>query len=212
MGEKASIPRICAMDWRISWCASADAKENPSRFAIQVEAIFAWLIEIKQRVQGQFAAPDEPVMRTPWSTDRTRFCYTPNITKNTMKRVLTYGTFDLFHIGHIRLLARAKALGDHLAVGLSTDDFNHIKGKKSVFSYQERFMILSSIRYVDTVFPESSWDQKLSDIREHKIDLFVIGNDWAGKFDFLKVHCEVLYLPRTEGISSTYLKNLLAEG
>lgn len=128
-----------------------------------------------------------------------------------MKRVLTYGTFDLFHIGHIRILERARALGDYLVVGLSTDEFNHKKGKKSVFSYPERFAILQSIRHVDKVIPENNWEQKLDDVLAHEISTFVIGDDWEGKFDFLAPHCEVVYLPRTTGISTTYIKYLLSE-
>jgi glycerol-3-phosphate cytidylyltransferase len=128
-----------------------------------------------------------------------------------MRRVLTYGTFDLFHVGHIRLLERARALGDYLVVGLSTDEFNLGKGKSSVFSYPERFAILSAIRHVDKIIPEGSWDQKVSDVLANKIDVFVIGDDWEGKFDFLKSHCEVTYLPRTAGISTTYIKYLISE-
>ncbi len=128
-----------------------------------------------------------------------------------MKRVLTYGTFDLFHIGHIRLLERARALGDSLVVGLSTDEFNLKKGKKSVFSYPERYAILSAIRHVDKVIPENNWEQKMDDVLAHEIDVFVIGDDWEGKFNFLEPHCEVVYLPRTSGISTTYIKYLFSE-
>jgi glycerol-3-phosphate cytidylyltransferase len=128
-----------------------------------------------------------------------------------MRRVLTYGTFDLFHVGHIRLLERARALGDFLVVGLSTDEFNLGKGKSSVFSYAERFAILSALRHVDKIIPEDNWDQKVSDVLANEIDVFVIGDDWQGKFDFLKSHCEVTYLPRTAGISTTYIKYLIAE-
>ena len=128
-----------------------------------------------------------------------------------MKRVLTYGTFDLFHVGHIRLLERARALGDYLVVGLSTDEFNLGKGKTSVFSYSERFSILTGIRHVDQVIPEVNWDQKLTDVIRNEIDVFVMGDDWEGRFDFLKSHCEVVYLPRTGGISTTYIKYLIAE-
>jgi glycerol-3-phosphate cytidylyltransferase len=128
-----------------------------------------------------------------------------------MRRVLTYGTFDLFHVGHIRLLERARALGDYLVVGLSTDEFNLVKGKNSVFSYAERSAILSALRHVDKIIPEDNWDQKLSDVLANEIDVFVIGDDWQGKFDFLKSHCEVTYLPRTAGISTTYIKYLISE-
>jgi len=128
-----------------------------------------------------------------------------------MKRVLTYGTFDLFHIGHIRLLERARSLGDYLVVGLSTDEFNLGKGKKSVFGYAERSAILTAVRHVDKIIPENNWEQKLDDVIANKIDIFVMGDDWEGKFDFLKPHCEVVYLPRTSGISSTYIKYLISE-
>jgi glycerol-3-phosphate cytidylyltransferase len=125
------------------------------------------------------------------------------------KRVITYGTFDMFHIGHLELLKRIKELGDELIVAVSTDEFNDIKGKKTIIPYSQRAEIIKSLRYVDRVIPESSWDQKIDDIKKYDIDLFVIGDDWSGKFDFLKEHCEVLYLPRTEGISSTELKDTL---
>ena len=124
-------------------------------------------------------------------------------------RILTYGTFDLFHIGHLNLLIRAKSLGVSLAVGVSTDEFNEKKGKKSVFSYEERANIVGSIRYVDEVFPEASWDQKKTDIAAKKIDIFVMGDDWRGKFDYLEGNCKVVYLKRTDGISSSQLKRNL---
>lgn len=123
-----------------------------------------------------------------------------------MKKVLTYGTFDLLHHGHIRLLERARALGDHLTVAISTDAFNLGKGKVCTYSYEERAHIVEAIKYVDRVIPETSWDQKISDVQEYDIDIFVIGDDWKGKFDFLKDYCEVVYLPRTEGISTTEIK------
>lgn len=123
-----------------------------------------------------------------------------------MKRVLTYGTFDLLHWGHIRLLKRAKQLGDYLIVALSTDEFNAIKGKKAYHSYEERKMMLEAIRYVDLVIPEENWEQKRQDILDYHVDVFVMGDDWAGKFDELKALCEVVYLPRTEGISTTKIK------
>ena len=134
-----------------------------------------------------------------------------------MKKVITYGTFDLLHIGHIKLLKRAKALGDYLVVAVSTDEFNEIKGKKTILPYEQRVEIVKSIRYVDEVIPEESWEQKSEDIKENNIDIFAIGNDWKGKFDFLKEYCEVVYLERTKNISSTQLKeeleklNLLSE-
>jgi glycerol-3-phosphate cytidylyltransferase len=123
-----------------------------------------------------------------------------------MKKVITYGTFDLLHIGHINLLRRAKELGDYLIVGLSTDEFNLEKGKQSFQSYEYRKTMLESLRFVDEVIPEISWIQKSSDIKINEIDTFVIGDDWQGKFDQLSLHCEVTYLKRTEGISTTLLK------
>ncbi len=130
-----------------------------------------------------------------------------------MKRVLTYGTFDLLHYGHINLLRRAKALGDYLVVGLSTDEFNwNEKQKKSYFSYEERKSMLEAIRYVDLVIPECGWEQKALDVEKYHIDVFVMGDDWKGKFDFLKSQCEVVYLPRTPEISSTKIKEELHTG
>lgn len=127
-----------------------------------------------------------------------------------MKKVITYGTFDLLHYGHINLLRRAKELGDYLIVALSTDEFNWgEKRKKSFFTYDQRKKLLEAIRYVDLVIPEDSWDQKISDVKEFKVDTFVIGDDWTGKFDFLKDYCEVVYLPRTPEISTTQIKNEL---
>ena len=128
-----------------------------------------------------------------------------------MKRVLTYGTFDLLHRGHVRLLERAAALGDELIVGLSTDEFNRIKGKHAYMSYADRDYILKAIRYVDRVIPERSWDQKVADVQRYHIDTFVMGDDWQGKFDFLKDYCEVIYLPRTQDISTTKIKTDLSE-
>lgn len=124
-----------------------------------------------------------------------------------MKKVITYGTFDLLHVGHINLLRRAKALGDYLIVGLSTDHFNSLKNKKAYYSYEERKQILETIRYVDKVIPEVSWEQKIKDIIKYDIDIFVMGDDWIGEFDFLKNYCKVIYLPRTWGISTTKIKN-----
>lgn len=123
-----------------------------------------------------------------------------------MKKVLTYGTFDLLHIGHINLLRRAKELGDYLVVGLSTDSFNKEKDKKAYHSFENRKIILESIKFVDEVIPENNWDQKIQDVKDHQIDIFVMGDDWKGKFDFLKDYCEVIYLPRTIGISSSKIK------
>lgn len=124
-----------------------------------------------------------------------------------MTRVLTYGTFDLLHWGHINLLKRAKDMGDELIVAISTDEFNSIKNKKSYHSYENRKMILESIKYVDKVIPENTWDQKIQDVIANEIDIFVMGDDWEGQFDFLKDYCKVVYLPRTEGISTTQIKN-----
>lgn len=127
-----------------------------------------------------------------------------------MKTVLTYGTFDLFHHGHVRLLKRLRLLGDKLVVGLSTDEFNKRKGKVSVISYNHRKEILESVRYVDYVFPENSWEQKIEDIKREKADIFAIGDDWAGRFDHLQKHVNVVYLARTEDISTTDLKTILS--
>ncbi|MDO4517756.1 MAG: glycerol-3-phosphate cytidylyltransferase [Bacillota bacterium] len=124
-----------------------------------------------------------------------------------MRKVITYGTFDLLHYGHVNLLQRAKALGDYLIVAISTDEFNwNMKGKKCYFSYEERKHLVEAIRYVDLVIPEESWEQKVEDVKEFKVDTFVIGDDWEGKFDFLKDYCDVVYLPRTPEISSTQIK------
>ena len=125
-----------------------------------------------------------------------------------MKRILTYGTFDLLYYGHVRLLKRAKALGDYLVVALSTEEFNALKGKKSYHNYEERKEMLEALRYVDLVIPEENWEQKVNDVKEYKIDTVVMGGDWAGsdKFDYLEEYCEVVFLDRTEGISTTKIK------
>ncbi|HNX01149.1 MAG TPA: glycerol-3-phosphate cytidylyltransferase [Candidatus Cloacimonadota bacterium] len=123
-----------------------------------------------------------------------------------MVKVITYGTYDLFHYGHLQILKRLKALGDYLIVAVSTDEFNAIKGKKSVYNYFERAEIVKAIRYVDEVIPENNWEQKINDVIAHKVDIFAIGDDWEGKFDFLKEYCQVMYLPRTPEISTTQLK------
>ena len=129
-----------------------------------------------------------------------------------MKKVITYGTFDLLHYGHINLLRRAKQEGDYLIVALSTDEFNwNQKHKKSYFTYEQRKSLLEAIRYVDLVIPEEDWDQKISDVQEFRVDTFVMGDDWEGKFDFLKPYCEVKYLPRTPEISSTQIKQELKQ-
>ena len=124
-----------------------------------------------------------------------------------MKTVITYGTYDLFHIGHLNLLKRAKALGDYLIVAVSSDDFNLQKGKVCEIKDTDRMAIVEAIKYVDKVIPETSWDQKIDDVKKYNVDIFVMGDDWKGKFDFLKDYCEVVYLPRTEGISTSGLKN-----
>ncbi len=135
--------------------------------------------------------------------------YSLCIVETKLKKVLTYGTYDLLHYGHINLLKRARELGDYLVVGLSTDDFNIIKHKSSYNNYEERKLILEAIRYVDKIIPESNWEQKIHDVKSMNIDTFVIGDDWKGEFDFLKEYCEVIYLPRTEGISSRKIKTEL---
>lgn len=124
-----------------------------------------------------------------------------------MKRVITYGTFDVLHYGHINLLRRAKQLGDYLIVGLSSDNFNKIKNKSSFYTFEQRKMILESCRYVDLVIPENCWEQKILDVKMYMVDVFVMGDDWKGKFDFLKKYLEVVYLPKTPEISSTQVRN-----
>lgn len=128
-----------------------------------------------------------------------------------MKTILTYGTFDLFHVGHIRLLRRLRALGDRLIVGCSTDEFNAIKGKKSIFTYEDRSEILSACKFVDLVIPENGWEQKAQDIITHHADIFAMGDDWAGKFDHLEQEtgCTVTYLARTPDISTTQVKQVV---
>lgn len=123
-----------------------------------------------------------------------------------MKKVLTYGTFDLLHTGHINLLRRAKEYGDYLIVAISSDEFNALKGKKAYYSFEQRKAILEAIRYVDEVIAEDTWEQKTDDVKKYDVDVFVMGDDWEGDFDFLKDHCEVVYLPRTVGISTTKIK------
>ncbi|EUJ22702.1 glycerol-3-phosphate cytidylyltransferase [Listeria grandensis FSL F6-0971] len=127
-----------------------------------------------------------------------------------MKKVITYGTFDLLHWGHIKLLERAKELGDYLVVAISTDEFNQVKHKEAYHSFEHRKLILEAIRYVDEVIPESDWEQKIQDVQDHDIDIFVMGDDWKGEFDFLKDYCEVVYLPRTNGISTSKIKDDLS--
>ena len=126
-----------------------------------------------------------------------------------MKKVITYGTFDLLHYGHINLLRRARELGDYLIVAVSSDTFNLSKGKKSYFSLEQRVSMLKAIRYVDEVIVENDWGQKKNDILNNDVSVFVMGDDWKGKFDDLKEYCEVVYLPRTPEISTTQIKNEL---
>lgn len=128
-----------------------------------------------------------------------------------MKKVITYGTFDLFHIGHLNLLRRAKALGDYLVVAISSDEFNMLKDKKSYFTCAERAAVLSALEVVDEVIEEDSWEQKVIDVIDNNIDVFVMGDDWEGKFDFLEEYCEVVYLKRTGGISTTKIKKELGK-
>jgi len=124
-------------------------------------------------------------------------------------KIITYGTFDMFHIGHLRLLQQLKKLGDELIVAVSTDEFNSQKGKKVLIPYEQRAEIVANIKCVDKVIPESSWEQKVEDIKRYNIDIFAIGDDWRGQFDHLKPYCEVIYLPRTKDISTTQLKKSL---
>jgi glycerol-3-phosphate cytidylyltransferase len=126
-----------------------------------------------------------------------------------MKKVITYGTFDLLHHGHVKLLRRARALGDHLTVALSTDEFNLGKGKQSYHCYEHREEMLLAMRYVDEVIPEQTWEQKVVDVGRLRINVFVMGDDWLGRFDFLKEHCEVVYLARTPGVSTSLIKDEL---
>lgn len=123
-----------------------------------------------------------------------------------MKTVITYGTYDLLHIGHINLLRRAREMGDYLIVGLSTDTFNSVKHKKAFFTYEHRKEILEAIRFVDKVIPEETWEQKIEDVKKYKVDIFVMGDDWKGQFDFLKEFCEVVYFERTKDISTRFIK------
>jgi len=130
-----------------------------------------------------------------------------------MKTIITYGTFDLFHVGHLNLLNRAKALGDRLVVALSTDEFNlNMKNKVTAIPYEDRKAILEALRCVDLVIPENNWEQKISDVQDHNVSVFVMGDDWQGKFDFLSPYCLVHYLPRTQQISSTGIKRHIESG
>ena len=125
------------------------------------------------------------------------------------KIVLTYGTFDMFHIGHLNLLNRLKNLGSKLIVAVSTDEFNSIKGKKTLIPFEQRALIVQNIKCVDMVISEENWEQKIDDIKKYNVDIFAMGDDWKGKFDFLKDYCKVVYLPRTQNISTTELKKEL---
>ena len=122
------------------------------------------------------------------------------------KRAITYGTYDLFHIGHLRLLKRIANLADELYVAVSSDEFNALKGKKCIVPFENRKEIVESLRMVTKVIREDNWEQKVTDVQKYGCDLFVMGRDWTGKFDFLKDYCEVIYLPRTEGVSTTEIK------
>lgn len=126
------------------------------------------------------------------------------------KIVITYGTFDMFHIGHLRLLQRLKKLGDKLIVAVSTNEFNAIKGKTTVIPFTDRIEIVKNIKCVDEVIAENNWEQKVSDIQKYNVSIFAMGNDWEGKFDYLSEWCEVVYLPRTEGISTSCIKQILS--
>ena len=129
-----------------------------------------------------------------------------------MKKVVTFGVYDYFHLGHLRLFTAAKELGDYLIVAISTDEFNwNEKRKKCYFTYEQRKTLVEAVRYVDLVIPETCWEQKISDVKEFKVDTFVIGDDWKGKFDYLKDCCEVVYLPRTPEISTTQIKKELSK-
>ena len=135
--------------------------------------------------------------------------YYVKIGGNAMRRVLTYGTFDLLHYGHLNILKNCKNMGDHLTVGLSSNEFNLLKGKQCEMSFEERKEILQNINYIDQIIKEDNWDQKIEDIKKYNIDVFIMGDDWKGKFDYLKEYCEVIYLPRTEFISTTLLKEII---
>lgn len=129
----------------------------------------------------------------------------------TKKTVITYGTFDMFHIGHLKLIKRLQELGDYLIVGVSTDEFNALKGKRCIIPYEQRKEIVENIKGVDIVIPENDWEQKIADVERYGVDLFVMGSDWQGNFDYLTEYCDVRYLPRTEGVSTTDIKNTFNE-
>ncbi len=125
------------------------------------------------------------------------------------KTILTYGTFDMFHVGHLKLLQRLATLGDELIVAVSSDKFNELKNKTVLIPYEQRAEIVANIKCVDKVIPEHNWEQKVDDIKKYNVDIFAMGNDWEGEFDFLKENCEVIYLERTKNISTTQLKKSL---
>lgn len=125
------------------------------------------------------------------------------------KTIITYGTFDMFHIGHLKLLERLSEMAEKVIVAVSTDEFNALKGKKVLIPYEQRAAIVASIKYVDMVIPEENWEQKEQDVKKHGVDIFAIGKDWEGEFDFLAPLCEVVYLERTQNISTTDLKKSL---
>lgn len=127
------------------------------------------------------------------------------------RKVITYGTFDCLHYGHIHLLRRAKELGNYLVVAISTDDFNVRKGKKAIQSLNERLELLNAIKYVDEIIFEENWEQKVNDVITHDISVFVMGDDWRGEFDFLSTICSVVYLERTKSISSTKIRKIVKE-
>lgn len=123
--------------------------------------------------------------------------------------ILTYGTFDFFHYGHFLLLKRAASLGERLIVGLSTDEFNENKNKKSILNYEQRKCVIESLKFVDLTIKENSWEQKVDDIKKYNVDILVMGSDWCGKFDYLKSYCDVIYLQRTPKISTSLIKGIL---
>lgn len=125
------------------------------------------------------------------------------------RTIITYGTFDMFHIGHLNLLKRLSEMADRVIVAVSTDEFNLGKGKKTLIPYEQRAQIVESVKYVDLVIPEENWEQKITDVQKYNVDIFAIGDDWKGHFDFLHEHCEVIYLERTQSISTTSLKKSL---
>ena len=153
------------------------------------------------KVKGMLTDPD---------TSTTEYNF-EELFESNYKTVLTYGTFDLLHYGHLEILRRIREMGDKVIVGLSTDEFNKIKGKQCVMSYEKRKHLLEALDYVDLVIPENNWEQKTADAQNYEVDLFVMGSDWEGEFNFLEEYCEVRYLPRTKGISTTKLKGVLGE-